>query len=132
MGFCWVVGWSDGCGAGVEWLWVVGCGLGIDVDGVDVGWDRRRRRGGAWLGKRPLSSFTLRFSLFSPLSLTPILSLKLGFSFGLIFCYGHRCISRFMVVVVGGCCGGGGDGFIVGLRRWPRIWVAICQSLGRI
>ena len=117
-------GWS-GCG-----LWVVGWGstssvwtwAGIGVVGVVArGWE-----------KRPLSSFTLRFSLFSPLSLTPILSLKLGFSFGLIFCCGHRCISRFMVVVVGGCCGGGGDGFIVGLRRWPRIWVAICQSLGRI
>ncbi|XP_065628832.1 mogroside IE synthase [Quercus suber] len=32
----------------------------------------------------------------------------------------------------GGCYGGGGDGFIVGLQRWPRIWVAIGQSLGWI
>lgn len=108
---------------------VVGCGLGIDVESVDVGWDRRRRRGGVWL--ETVASLFFHSPILS-LSLTPILSLKLGFSLGLIFCYGCQCISRFMVVAVGGCCGGGGDGFIVGLRRWPRIWVAICQSLGRI
>ena len=103
---------------------VVDCGLGIDIDDVDIGWDRRIR-----YGVRLRTTASL-FSLLS--SLTLILSLKLGFCFGLIFCYGYRCISRFMVVAVESCCGGGGDGFIVGLRRWPRIWVAICQSLGRI
>ena len=26
------------------------CGLGIDIDDVDMGWDRRRQRGSVWLG----------------------------------------------------------------------------------
>ena len=142
VGGLWVLwhGFLLGCRL-VWWLWrgggvVVGCGLWAG--------DRRRRCGrglgsasSAWwcvAGKSGLSLLSLSDSLSSlfSLPLTPILSLKLGFSFGLIFCYGYRCISRFMVVAGGGCCGGGGDGFIVGLRRWPRIWVAICQSLGRI
>ena len=46
----------------------------------------------------------------------PILSLRLGVSFGSAFnfCYGYQCIYKFMVVVVKGCCGGDEDGFIVG------------------
>ena len=28
--------------------------------------------------------------------------------------------------------GGNGNGFTMGLGRWPQIWVAIGQSLGRI
>ena len=80
MGFCWVVGWFDGCGAVVEWsramvaygLWVVGKGSTLTVHGVLLG------------TAASVSSFTLRFSLFS-ISLTSILSLRLGFGFGLIW-----------------------------------------------
>lgn len=35
--------------AGHGSIWVVGCELVIGVDNVDVGWDRRRRRGDVWL-----------------------------------------------------------------------------------
>ena len=62
----------------------------------------------------------------------PILSLKLGLSFGsaLNFYCGYQCICMFMVVAVEGCCGGDGDGFTVGLRRWLQIWVrfVLCCS----
>ena len=62
----------------------------------------------------------------------PILSLKLGLSFGfaLNFCCGYQCICRFMVGAVEGCCRGDGDGFTVGLRRWLRIWAkfVLCCS----
>ena len=56
-------------------IWVVGCGLGIDVDGE-------------WCvaGNSGLSLLSLSDSLSSlfSISLTPILSLRLGFGFGLI------------------------------------------------
>ena len=71
VGFCWVGGWSDGCGAVVEWsramvayrLWVVGNGSTSTARGVRLG------------TAASLSSFT------------PILSLRLGlgFGFGLIW-----------------------------------------------
>ena len=59
-----------------------------------------------------------------------VLSLRLGFGFGLIFCYRYQCICKFMVVAMKGCCGGDGNGFTVDLRRWPQILVAIGHSLG--
>ena len=75
---CRVVRWL-GRGGGVVTghgsIWVVGCGLGIDIDGS---WCVAGNSG------LSLSSFILRFSLFS-ISLTLILSLRLGFGFGLIW-----------------------------------------------
>ena len=74
-----VVGWSDGCGAVVEWSRArdMGCGLWAR--------DRRRRRVVCGWEQRPLSLLSLSDSLTSlfSISLTPILSLRLGF--GLIW-----------------------------------------------
>ena len=69
VGFCWVVGWSDGCGAVVEWSWaMVAYGLWV------VGNGSTSTARGVWLGTAAsLSSFT------------PILSLRLGLGFGFGF-----------------------------------------------
>ena len=82
MGFCWVVGWSDGCGAVVEGSRaMVAYGLWAR--------DRRRRRVVCGWEQRPLSLLSLSDSLTSlSISLTPILSLRLGLGFGFGFGFG--------------------------------------------
>ena len=80
MGFCWVVGWSDGYGSVVEWSRaMVAYGLWAR--------DRRQQRVVCGWEQRPLSLLSLSVSLSSlfSISLTPILSLRLGFGFGLIW-----------------------------------------------